>query len=180
MFVRLGLKSLPGTNTLAYYENSYIMDKKVYNIGPWGLCHKHFGLIIYGKWCNLVFTSVFFIVFHKHIIQDKRPSLLRKLQNMILYYFIVQACAIKTLIYGFRSKLMCLSKLVCLSKFVCLWFTIEKTLAYYKVWQHVVNYEPVMFYSTGPWGQWYKKFYFHNLIIFVISYSVCHCQAFPA
>jgi hypothetical protein len=27
-FVRLGWKSLPGTNALAYYENSYITDKK--------------------------------------------------------------------------------------------------------------------------------------------------------
>ncbi len=28
MFVRLGLKSLTGTNTLAYYENSVIVDVK--------------------------------------------------------------------------------------------------------------------------------------------------------
>jgi hypothetical protein len=30
LFVRLGLKSSPGTNTLAYYENSEITDKKLF------------------------------------------------------------------------------------------------------------------------------------------------------
>ncbi len=74
------------------------------------------------------------------------------------------ACSIKHerfVIYGFRSKLMCLSKLVFLfklvylSKLVCLssqWkcLTIEKTLAYYKICKISLNYESVMFYSTRP------------------------------
>ncbi len=35
MFVRLGWKSLPGTNSLAYYGNSKNMDKKSYiTLGP--------------------------------------------------------------------------------------------------------------------------------------------------
>ncbi len=33
--IRQGWKSLPGTDTLAYHEDSRITDKKVYNIGPW-------------------------------------------------------------------------------------------------------------------------------------------------
>ncbi len=46
--------------------------------------------------------------------------------------------------YGFCSKLMCLYKLVCLS------LTIEKTLAFYKIYPFFENYESRMFYSTGP------------------------------
>jgi hypothetical protein len=34
--IRLGRQYMQGTNTLAYYENPYITDKKrFYNIGPW-------------------------------------------------------------------------------------------------------------------------------------------------
>ncbi len=32
---RLGWKGMPGINTLAYYEHSYITDEKIFNIGPW-------------------------------------------------------------------------------------------------------------------------------------------------
>ncbi len=31
----MGSKSLPGTNTLAYYGNLQIKDKKIYNICAW-------------------------------------------------------------------------------------------------------------------------------------------------
>jgi hypothetical protein len=31
--IRLGRQSLPGTNTLAYYKNSYIVNNIIYNIG---------------------------------------------------------------------------------------------------------------------------------------------------
>ncbi len=35
MFVRIDLKSLPGTNTLAYYESSKITDKQSFTtLGP--------------------------------------------------------------------------------------------------------------------------------------------------
>jgi len=33
--IRLGRKSLPGTNTLAYYKKSLIMGKNAHDISPW-------------------------------------------------------------------------------------------------------------------------------------------------
>ncbi len=42
-------------------------------------------------------------------------------------------------------------KLVCLSQLVSLQLTIEKTLAYYEICKCSVNYESLMFDSTGPW-----------------------------
>jgi hypothetical protein len=39
--MRLGLKSLPGTNTLDYYKHS-LRPKKIPNIGPWALYYKSF------------------------------------------------------------------------------------------------------------------------------------------
>ncbi len=44
MFVKLGRKSLPGTNILGYYGNSEITDKKVYTIGPNVCRDKHASL----------------------------------------------------------------------------------------------------------------------------------------
>jgi hypothetical protein len=43
-----------------------------------------------------------------------------------------------------------------------------------------VNYGSKRFHSTGPRAQCYKTFYGRNLRIFVISYSVCPWQTFPA
>jgi hypothetical protein len=37
-----------------------------------------------------------------------------------------------------------------------------------------------MFYNIGPRAQCYKTFYVCNLIMLVISWSVCPCQVFPA
>ncbi len=50
----------------------------------------------------------------------------------------------RLVIYGFCSKLMCLYKLVCLS------LTIEKTLAFYKIYPFFENYESRIFYTSGP------------------------------
>ncbi len=48
LFVRPDLKSLPGTNHLAYYKTLYNTDvKKFYNIGPWRQCYKTFLSTIY-------------------------------------------------------------------------------------------------------------------------------------
>jgi hypothetical protein len=35
-------------------------------------------------------------------------------------------------------------------------------------------------YNVDTRGQCYKAFFFRNLRIFIISWSVCPCQAFPA
>jgi hypothetical protein len=51
--------------------------------------------------------------------------------------------------YVFLSKLVCLSKLACLSKPLKLTDNI-KALAYHKLCLFIVNYEAIMFYSTGP------------------------------
>ncbi len=40
VFVRLGRKGLPGTNTQAYYKNVNYGPNKFYNIGPWS-CFRH-------------------------------------------------------------------------------------------------------------------------------------------
>jgi hypothetical protein len=58
----------------------------------------------------------------------------------------------------------------------------KKTLAYYKIWPFAVNYESVMFYSTGPWSVNRKivsnssisknlvdKAFIHILIVFIFS-----------
>ncbi len=57
------------------------------------------------------------------------------------------ACTIKnygSVIYGLRSKLVCL--------FVQAreYLSEPKSLAYFEIWHFPVNYESVMFYSTGP------------------------------
>jgi len=96
---------------------------------------------------------------------------LLSLANNLAYYGIELISAVKSFIlqatgimYGFRSKLVCLSKLwylpklVCLSKLVCLLLTIEKKLAYYKIYPFPVNYESVMFYITGPGVDVWKRF----------------------
>jgi hypothetical protein len=46
--------------------------------------------------------------------------------------------------------------------------TIEKTLYYYKICPFYVNYEPVMFYNTGPWGR------IHNTLFFYVRYEWAH------
>jgi hypothetical protein len=38
----------------------------------------------------------------------------------------------------------------------------------------------VLFNIIFPWGMYYKTFYRRNLQIFVISWSVCPWQAYPA
>ncbi len=43
-----------------------------------------------------------------------------------------------------------------------------------------VNYGHKKFYNIGPWCQSYMIFYFRNLRMFAISWSVCPWQAFPA
>jgi hypothetical protein len=44
--IRLGWKGLPGTNTLAYYENSLITDRKSFiTLGPGGNVIKLFSFI---------------------------------------------------------------------------------------------------------------------------------------
>ena len=48
MFVRKGLKSLPKTNDLAYYENSEITDVKSFiTLGPGVNVMKRFSSVIY-------------------------------------------------------------------------------------------------------------------------------------
>ncbi len=43
-----------------------------------------------------------------------------------------------------------------------------------------VKYVCKKFSNIGSWGLYYKTFYGRNLQIFVMSYSVCPWQAFPA
>ncbi len=107
------------------------------------------------------------------------------------------ACTMKnngSIMYVFLSKLVCLPKLACLSKPLKLTDNI-KALAYHKLCPFIVNYESIMFYSTGPSsssmvvelstrglkfecsnpapastrGLYYKTFYGRNLRIFAIS-----------
>jgi hypothetical protein len=49
VFVRIGWKSLSGTNVLAYYKNSYIMAVKSFiTLGPGANVIKLFMFVIYG------------------------------------------------------------------------------------------------------------------------------------
>ncbi len=46
--IRLGWKSLPWKNTLAYYEHlNFKVNKTFYNIGPRGQCYKLFTAVSY-------------------------------------------------------------------------------------------------------------------------------------
>jgi hypothetical protein len=47
---------------------------------------------------------------------------------------------------------------------------------HYRLLQKLLNYGHKKFYEC----QWYKTFFFRNLQMFVISWSVCRWQAFPA
>ncbi len=47
----------------------------------------------------------------------------------------------------------------------------------------LVYYEKIVLAKLceyAPWGQYYKTFYNHLLQIFVISWSICFWEAFPA
>jgi hypothetical protein len=44
----------------------------------------------------------------------------------------------------------------------------------------IISYKQKKFFNTDTLGQCYKTFFVHNLRIFLISYSVCPWQAFPA
>jgi hypothetical protein len=46
--LRLGWKSLAGSTTLAFYENSQIKAVKSYHIGPWACIIKRITAVIYG------------------------------------------------------------------------------------------------------------------------------------
>ncbi len=56
------------------------------------------------------------------------------------------------IVQSIRCKLVCLfvQVIFCPSLYV---YQSQKTLAYYEICQFPVNYEFVMFYSTGPLGQ---------------------------
>jgi hypothetical protein len=59
MFVTLGWKSLPGTNTLAYYENSKIVDKRSFKkLSPGACIIKLITAVIYGFRNKLQFLSL--------------------------------------------------------------------------------------------------------------------------
>ncbi len=42
VLVKIGAKSLPGTNTLPYHENFQITDQNFNDIGTWRKCYRTF------------------------------------------------------------------------------------------------------------------------------------------
>ncbi len=92
----------------------------------------------------------------KRNVDDKHSSLLRKFANyrQKKFYNIGPWSSIKhygLVMYRLRGKLVFFPSHLKL-------LTIEKSLAYYKICQFFIIYEPVMFCSTGLWVLFYKNF----------------------
>ncbi len=71
-----------------------------------------------------------------------------------------------------------------MSQSVCPWQTFQASSSVkgqtLQLITETVNYGRNIFYDKGPWGQCYKTIFLRNLQIFVISWSGCPWQAFPA
>jgi hypothetical protein len=65
-------------------------------------------------------------------------------------------------------------------KLVCLWLKIEKTLAYYEICPFAVNYESVMFYSSGTKRQHHNEIFYISSPKRFIEYSPGQYKTFYA
>jgi hypothetical protein len=110
-----------------------------------------------------------------HLTFGQVLLILNLLVSMLLSFYIRhwRSREFYYIMYGLCSKLVCLCELT----FFLL--TKEKTLAYYEVYPFALNYGFVTFYCTGPRCQCNKTSYDRNLLMFVVSSSICHWQSHP-